>query len=205
MTTKVSKLITDYIVKERWFFIYFSTLIFTGYFLVKLWPLFLIVWAGIAMFWSISGKIKILSETEYKIYSYSLYIYPLIGTLIKLYIFLDIIPYTYFWVNRIEHSLWAFALVILYLPFWKKLSTFTTSLGMIILIVGFVSLLGNMVEFVEYLVRLLSNLSYKYSLYYPDTIYDMFSNIAGAGIGALLILKVFKTSQKRSLNLKNQV
>ena len=190
--------------------LYFALLILGGFWISPLWPVFLAIWLFISLFWSYTKQVELLSETEKKVYHFSLYFYPILGTLIKVYILFDFIPYTYFWVNRFEHALWAMALVILMLPAWKilkvgfeadkilkrvqddrietqddkseiiidiNLTQKFSTLALFIIVVGVICLFGNMVEFVEYAFRFYGNYQYKYAAYYPDTIFDMMSNV----------------------------
>lgn len=176
---------------------YFLILALGGFWISPLWPVFLAVWLFISLFWSYTKQVEVLSEVEKRVYHISLYFYPILGTFIKIYIFVDWFPNTYFWVNRFEHALWAMVLVVLMLPFWKRLwvglrglpryARNDNTIALFITIVGVICLFGNMVEFVEYGFRLLGGYQYKYALYYPDTMFDMISNIVGATAGFLVV------------------
>lgn len=176
-----------------------------GFWISPLWPVFLAIWLGISLFWSYTKQDQVLSVFENKIYLSSLFFYPVLGTLIKIYIYIDRFPSTYFWVNRVEHSLWAVALVVLLLPFWKRLwvglkglPRYTRNdniLDLFMIVVGVICLFGNMVEFVEYGFRVLGGYQYKYAVYYPDTMYDMMSNVVGATLGFLIVVFAFRESE----------
>jgi len=220
---------------------YFLILMLGGFWISPLWSVFLAVWLGISLFWTYTKQDQVLSVFEKKVYNFSLYFYPILGTLIKVYIYLDKFPGTYFWVNRFEHTLWAMALVVLLLPFWKWLwvglkadkilkqvqddtvvsvqddtgeiqsdksevavaaikdrhgKKTAQLLALFMIVVGVICLFGNMVEFVEYGFRVLGHLDYKYALYYPDTIYDMMSNVVGATLGFLVVIFAFGKMEK---------
>ena len=70
----------------------------------------------------------------------------------------------------------------------KKLN----SIESFIFIVGLVISIGIFNEFFEYVLRLHYHLtdSFHFSIYYWDTIYDMFMNLLGAIIGFFIIKKL---------------
>ncbi len=167
--------------------VYFTILAAIGFLIAPTWLIFLLVWLGISLFWSVFDKVKVLSPLENQLYTGSLYLYPLLGSVIKFVILGLKSDNFYFWVNRVEHSLWAMALVVLLLPAWKMIYTKTQSkiahLGLFILVLSVICFFGNLVEFVEFGLRVLWGLNSKYALYYPDTIFDMMSNLVGASLG----------------------
>jgi hypothetical protein len=183
--------------------LYFLILMLGGFWISPLWPVFLVIWLGISLFWSYTKQDQVLSIFEKTIYLFSLFLYPILGTIIKIYIYLDKFPNTYFWVNRFEHSLWAMALVVLLLPFWKRLwvglsikDSNMNTLTLFIIVVGVICLFGNMVEFVEYTMRFMGNMQWKYDKYYPDTMFDMMSNVVGATLGFLIVMFAFRKTEK---------
>jgi hypothetical protein len=191
------KFISDLLKSSKLRIIYFLILMLGGFWISPLWPVFLAVWLGISLFWSYTKQDQVFNQSESKVYLFSLFFYPILGTLIKVYIFLVKFPDTYFWVNRLEHTLWAMALVILLLPFWKRLWIGLKGLprfarndhifALFIIVVGVICLFGNMVEFVEYAFRFLGHLQWKYDKCYPDTIFDMMSNVVGASLGFAVV------------------
>ncbi len=189
--------------------LYFLILMLGGFWISPLWPVFLGIWLLISLFWSYTKQVEILSRFEKQVYHFSLYFYPILGSIIKYYIFVDLFPNTYFWVNRFEHALWAMALVVLMLPFWKGLSVGLKGLpryarndstfALFIIIVGVICLFGNMVEFVEYALRFMGNMQWKYDKYYPDTMFDMMSNVIGAIAGFLVVVLAFGNQEKSNI------
>ena len=171
--------------------LYFTVLAVVGFWIAPTWIIFLLVWLGISLFWSAFDRVKLLSPLQNQLYMASLYFYPLLGSVIKFVILGLKSDSVYFWVNRFEHAIWALALTIILLPAWAmidlKAKSILGNFGLFIVILGVICLFGNMVEFVEFGLRLNWQLNHKYALYYPDTIFDMISNIVGASVGFVLV------------------
>ena len=172
--------------------LYFCILIVAGVFITPLWPAFLIVWLSISLYWDYTGQSLQLTKDEHKVYNFLIYLYPLIGTLIKVFILTKYFTSIYFWLNRIEHAMWAMALVILLWPAWKSLQKKVGSIALVIIIFSVVCLFGNMVEIVEFGFRYFRTISDSSVFYYTDTLFDIISNFFGAGLGILVILKSVK-------------
>lgn len=129
-----------------------------------------------------------LSYQEHNIYLNTALLYPLLETLVKWMIVKDIIPNSWFLLNRIEHFSWAVAIVIIFLPILTDMYKSLTLWQNLIVTLGFICLVGNLNEFLEYLIRLQLNLTNtnRFAAYYPDTIYDMMMNITGGFTGFLI-------------------
>lgn len=112
--------------------------------------------------------------------------FPLVELGIKLMIERNVIPYSWFWLNRLEH--WAgmtAALLLLYAPL-KPAWTALGDRARLLLALGAASLLGNLNEFWEYGLRA-SGGDLKLGQY-GDTILDMAVNLLG-GLTAWVVLR----------------
>jgi glycopeptide antibiotics resistance protein len=147
------------------------------------------IWFGLFFLFRLIKLETKLSASEHQIYLTTALLYPLLESWIKWMIEKNIIPYSWFWLNRLEHFAWATATVILFLPVFKNIWKASNWWQTLIFILGLVSLLGNINEFLEYYLRAKSsNISYRiFTIYYQDTIYDMIMNIIGGLIGFLLL------------------
>jgi len=163
-----------------------------GVLVSPLWPPFLGVWLLISLYFDYTKQTAKLNIQESRVYNLLIYLYPLLGTLIKIFILTKTLTFTYFWLNRVEHGMWAMALVILLWPAWKSLEGGVSNLVFAILVLSVICLFGNMVEIVEFSFRYFMEVSDATGWYYNDTLFDMISNFFGAGLGILVILKVSK-------------
>ena len=166
---------------------YFIILIIGGFYISPFWLAFLVVWLTIILYWQYSGQLQKLTTKESKIYRLLTYLYPFLGTLIKFFILTKSFTASYFWLNRVEHSMWAMALVILLWPAWKSLQNKVSPLVLFILILSVISLFGTMVEILEFNFRYIKQISDVSAWYYSDTMFDIISNLFGASFGFLVI------------------
>jgi len=103
-----------------------------------------------------------------------------------------IIPDSWILVNRLEHFCWAIALTLLFLPLisqiWNRLEIWQS----LLFVVGFVCLLGNLNEFLEYFTRVQQHPidQAKFAWFYIDTIYDMMMNLLGSLVGFAFMTRV---------------
>jgi hypothetical protein len=134
-----------------------------------------------------------LSLVQWRSYVLAIFLYPPIETSI---IFLRIkgkLPPDFDFINRGEHFCWAIALIFFFLPliagFWKSLNGWQN----LILILGFVCLLGNFNEFLEYLFRIQpsSRDNALFASFYHDTILDMTMNLLGGLVGFAILTRLF--------------
>lgn len=139
-----------------------------------------------------SGLEKRLSAEERRSYLLAVLLYPAIETLVKLFQNEGIISSDFTLINRLEHCCWAVALPFFFLPviadFWKKLLSWQN----LVFLLGFVCLLGNANEFLEYLLRIERSPMEPalFSRYYSDTILDMVMNLLGGAIAFVLLNSV---------------
>jgi hypothetical protein len=179
------------------FLIFSIPLLVFGYWLSPLWFIMLFVWVSMTVFIKMKRYNVELSLYERNAFEYTIYLYPLIETILKFMIVKDIIPYSWFILNRIEHFSWAFVMGILILPLLKnKLKTKDIVLQGLVFI-GLVIIIGNINEFFEYFIRIFiikPDDYYRISLYYSDTIIDLIVNVFGAIAGYCFILFLNKKS-----------
>ncbi|HLO87656.1 MAG TPA: hypothetical protein VK203_21990 [Nostocaceae cyanobacterium] len=179
------------LIKSNWFWLFFATCcILFAFTVFSNWVVMAGIWFGLFFLFRLTKLETKLSESEHRIYLITALLYPLLESWIKWMIEKNIIPYSWFWLNRLEHFSWALATVILFLPIFRDIWKNLTWWQNLIFILGFISFLGNLNEFLEYYLRAQSpNINYRmFTLYYQDTVYDMIMNIFG-GIVGFLVLK----------------
>jgi hypothetical protein len=134
-----------------------------------------------------------LADRERSNYLFAILLYPLAETIIKLLQIKGMISDDFTVLNRLEHFCWAIALMFFFLPliagFWKSLKGWQN----LIFILGFVCLLGNLNEFLEYLLRIQQSPIDKtlFASFYIDTILDMTMNLLGGLVGFGLLTRLF--------------
>lgn len=126
-------------------------------------------------------------------YTALIYLYPTLETGIKTLLAIDLFPYSYYWLNRIEHFGWSVAITLLLFPIWVRVRPKISDLTLVCLIVGNITIVGNLNEFLEF--GLLINLAKtaQTSYYYVDSITDMATNLIGSMVGAYIVLKLGQT------------
>lgn len=146
------------------------------------------IWFGLFFTFRFTHLESKLSYQEHNIYLTTVLLYPLLETAVKWMIVKDIIPNSWVLLNRIEHFSWAVAMVIIFLPILTDIYKNLNLWQNLIVTLGFICLLGNLNEFLEYLIRLQLNLTNtnRFAAYYPDTVYDMMMNIIGGFTGFLI-------------------
>ena len=167
------------------------------------------IWFGLFFTFRFTQLEFKLPNREHKIYLTTVLLYPLVETTIKWMIVRDVIPcleklggrrglpasknpptfrYSWFLLNRIEHFSWAVAVVIIFLPILIDIYNSLNLWQNLLVTLSFICFLGNLNEFLEYLIRLQLNLTTpkRFAAYYPDTIYDMMMNMIGGFTGFLI-------------------
>jgi hypothetical protein len=139
-----------------------------------------------------------LVSREHFLYLFVIFLYPPAEATVLWVRMQGLIPPDFNWINRLEHLCWAIALMFFFLPFiatiWKRLDGWQN----LIFVFGFVCLLGNMNEFLEYTLRI-QNTPIDQTLFakfYTDTILDMTMNLLGGWVGFALLTQVFAKSNK---------
>jgi hypothetical protein len=155
----------------------------------------LMVGALFCIFWCFrwTGLEANLTDGERRNYLFAILLYPPAETLLKFFQIKGIISLDFTLINRLEHFCWAIALILFFLPliasFWNSLKSWQNA----IFILGFVCLLGNLNEFLEYLLRIQPSPIDKalFANFYIDTILDMTMNLLGGAFGFALLTRLF--------------
>ncbi len=159
---------------------------------ISSWTFMIIIWFSVFFYFHFTHKISNLPKPFTTIYYATIFIYPLLETIIKYMIEYNIIAYSWFWLNRFEHFLWAFAVIILLIPLFiniiKKLLWWQSAF----LIVGLIFIIGNGIEFIQFIIRYYykPRNSVRFIAYYRDTIYDMMSNSLGSIMGFFILYQI---------------
>ncbi|MBD3329455.1 hypothetical protein GF357_03105 [Candidatus Dojkabacteria bacterium] len=115
-------------------------------------------------------------------------IYPIIEMTIKFLIFRNIIPFSYWWLNSIEHSLFAIFTTTLLSISLINSSLIKTSLLTALTSIGIFNVVGILNEILEFGIRLAQNLE-KIGYYY-DTLRDLIINLAMSTLTAIIIMLI---------------
>jgi hypothetical protein len=145
------------------------------------WGLMIVTLFGIFWLFRLTRwEANLLPKQQYY-YWWMVATYPLLEMAVLLWKRAGNLAQDFDWVNRLEHGYWATALAFFFLPMiaeiWKRLNPWQN----LLVIASFVCLLGNLNEFLEYLLRLPATLENqaRFAAYYSDTIYDMGMNLLG--------------------------
>ncbi|MBN2015653.1 hypothetical protein JW766_02370 [Candidatus Dojkabacteria bacterium] len=182
--------------------LFIASFILAGYTIFPTMSLLLIIWFGLFFLARHRKLDRKLNKKEAKFYYIVIFTYPLLEGIIKLLIVQNIIPGSWFWLNRVEHFLSAIAIEALFYPLLKPTILKLNQKEAFIFVVSTVVLIGNFNEFFEYAIRLQLKLTdaARFSAYYWDTIYDMAINILGASTGFLLLWKFSRVKPKTARN-----
>ena len=188
------------LLKFNWFWFFFATcLILFSFTIFSNWVLMVFIWFGLFFTFRFTQLESKLSAKEHKLYLITVLLYPLVETWIKWMIEKNVIPNSWSWLNRLEHFSWAVVMVIIFLPVFKEIYQSLKGWQNLIFVIGFICLIGNLNEFLEYFLRVPANLltvgryigeiknPWPFAIYYCDTIYDMMMNIMGGFVGFLVL------------------
>ena len=169
--------------------IYAACLTISAYFIFPMLSVLLLVWFGIFFMIKLKKSDEILSNPQKIIFTAVSILYPLCEFVIKYCIIADIFSGSWFALNRAEHFLFSAAITILIYPLLKPILKKLNTKEAILFTVGIVTIIGNLNELFEYMIRITFNLTdtLHFAAYYRDTIYDIATNIVGAFIGFLCI------------------
>jgi len=170
-----------------------------GYFVFPFMSVMLFVWTLMIFLAKKYGYINQLKEYEKKSYLITIVTYPILETFIKWMIIGNVIPYSWFWLNRLEHFLASLSIGILFYPFLKQTLRKLNTWECLIFWVCFVNMIGVGNEIFEYVIRHYMGI-YEQPLYYLDTIHDMTTNIFGALTGFFILKRVRIFSRIRIIN-----
>lgn len=145
-----------------------------------------------------------LFQAERNLYIAVAIFYPLTATWVKWLIVENIISGS-FWVNRLEHGVWAIATIIVLFPFLKTVKANLTQGQFLLFILGLICLLGNLNELFEYSqwVGFKSVNTQRLAHYYSDTIYDLMMNLSGGAIGFLILESVHRSHSANPSSCKH--
>jgi hypothetical protein len=184
--------------KTRFWLLYAIMLILFATTMFRTWVIMISVFFGIFFLFRFSRLTAHLSQQELKIYHWAMFGYPILETAVQWMAKQGWLTRHWMVINRIEHSAWAIFVVILFSPmfleFWKFLKPWQN----LLCIVGFICLLGNLVEFLEFYFRLSLGwiiLPERSGFFYTDTILDMMMNLIGGGIGFVILWKMKSLSK----------
>lgn len=162
---------------------------FTVYFELGLnWKLMIFIWTGIVLFVKFGGFLNKVPIRLKKLWLVSIFLYPLVETIIRIYIAKDIIAYSWRYFNLAEHFVWMmFLLIISYPLFYETLKKLDKKHRFLHLF-GFLMIIGIANEVFEYIMRVYHQVpQYLLASYYKDTIYDLSINVPGVIAGMLLV------------------
>jgi hypothetical protein len=185
------------LLKSNYFWLFYATgLTLFSFSLFFHWGMMVATLFAIFGFFRLTRMEGKLSNQEHYLYLLAILLYPPAETAVQLIQMQRLIPSDFTWINRLEHFCWAIALAFFFLPFiasvWKRLNGWQN----LIFVFGFVCLLGNLNEFLEYLLRI-QNTPLDQALFakfYTDTILDMTMNLLGGLVGFALLTEVFSKS-----------
>jgi hypothetical protein len=149
------------------------------------WGLMITALCGIFWFFRLTRLEANLTPPQQLRYWLTVALYPPIETAVLVVKIRGYLPLDADWTNRLEHMCWAASLTIFFLPIlapiWQQLKPWQN----LIFLVGFVCLLGNLNEFLEFALRIKTQPIDvpTFARFYSDTIYDMTMNVIGSFLG----------------------
>ncbi len=176
--------------KHNWFWgLFASVIILFSLTVFSNWVLLGCIWFAVFFIFRFSNLEKNLSSSEHKLYLTTAFVFPVIETWLTWMIQKNIIPYSWFWLNRLEHFFLSIGVTIIFLPSYTSIWYDLKWWQNLIFLLGLICLIGNLNEFFEYFLRACcQSINYsKFAVYYPDTIYDMGMNLIGGFVGFLIV------------------
>ncbi len=183
--------------KFNWFWLLFASLIILFSLTVfSNWVLLGCIWFAVFFIFRFSKLETKLSNSEHRLYLITAFVFPIIETWLNWMIQKNIIPYSWFWLNRLEHFSSSISVTIILLPIYVSIWYSLKWWQDLVFILGLICLIGNLNEFFEYFLRVCCNPSNypKLAIYYSDTIYDMSVNLIGGLVGFLIVKLNIKPS-----------
>jgi hypothetical protein len=172
------------------FIILFSLTVFSN------WVILGSIWFAVFFIFRFSKLEAKLSSSAHNLYLVTVFLFPIVETWTTWMIQENIIPYSWFWLNRLEHFSSAVGVTIILLPIYINIWYHLKWWQNLIFILGLICLIGNLNEFFEFFLRVCCKHVKRSSLavYYADTIYDMGANLVGGFVGFLIIKLRIKSS-----------
>jgi hypothetical protein len=188
---------------DRLWFLYAAALIGFATTMFHTWVLMISVFFGILFLFRFTRLTAHLTPSELKIYHWVMFLYPLGETALQWMAKQGWLTEYWLIINRVEHAAWATFIVILFSPMfasvWKHLKPWQN----LLYVVGFVCLVGNLVEFLEFYFRLSPGwiiLPEKSGFFYTDTTLDMMMNLIGGSVGFLLLCQMKRARKQPALD-----
>lgn len=178
------------IFKFNWFWgLFASFIILVSLTVFSNWVLLGCIWFAAFFVFRFSKLETKLSSSEHQLYLTTAFVFPLIETWLTWMIQRNVISYSWFWLNRLEHFFSSVGVVIILLPIYINIWYSLKWWQNLIFILGLICLIGNLNEFFEYFLRVCCKpINYsRLGIYYPDTIYDMSVNLIGGLVGFLIV------------------
>lgn len=142
------------------------------------------LWGGLV--WCISA---FSSEAKGKIFWWTALFYPFLAFLFQLWIAFDVIPYSWVYINILEHFFWTFSTTLLFFPLINHFFSGVSRGKQVVVLFLLLMTIGMINEMAEYVVRdMIGRTKVEFGLiYYTDTIRDFLVNIFGAGVGGMVV------------------
>jgi hypothetical protein len=175
--------------KSNFFWLFYTIgLTIASFRLFFLWGVMVGTLFGLFWLFRLTGFETKLTAREHRLYLLTVMLYPLAESAVQWAGIVGWFPRDFTLINRGEHLCWAAALSLMFLPLhisiWRRLNRWQGLLFML----GFVCLLGNLNEFLEYLTRLSGAGNHKlFATFYSDTMLDMTMNLFGGFVGFFLL------------------
>jgi hypothetical protein len=175
---------------DRLWFLYAAALILFATTMFPTWVMMISVFFSVFFLFRFTRLTAHLTPPELKIYYWAMFLYPLLATAVQWMAKQGWLTQHWLVINRVEHAAWAAFMVILFSPLFSEFWQFLKPWQNLLCVVGFVCLLGNSVEFLEFYLRLAPGwviLPERSGFYYTDTILDMMMNLVGGSVGFLIL------------------
>jgi hypothetical protein len=167
-------------------FLYATVLLIIANTMFRTWVIMISVFFGIFFLFRFTRQIDRMALVEQRFYHWAMVIYPLAATAVQWMAMRGWLVQHWTVINRAEHAVWAGFMTILFLPTYSESWHLLKPWQNFLRVVGFVCLLGNCVEFMEFYLRLSPGwiiLPERSGMFYTDSILDMMMNLLGGSLG----------------------
>ncbi len=195
------------ILARYWVILFLSWMTFMYWFAVQFelglnLKLLIIIWTGVTIFVRVGGFLKIIPVRLSKLWIVSVFIYPLVETVIRIYIAKEIIAYSWRYFNTAEHFFWMMFLLVISYPLFYNVLQKLNGLHRFLHLFGFLMIVGIFNELFEFVMRIRNLVPpEKLAYYYKDTIYDLSINIPGV-IAGMILVYFFDKGRKQNEDFK---
>lgn len=145
-------------------------------------------WFVAARIIAAGGRLNGMENSQQRLFIRVVMWYPVLELILSSLVIFNIFPYTWYLLNRIEHSVLIIALMVLVQPVLYPYLKGKSAIVVFLSLAGFTLLFGICNELFEFVIRIFGNgLREKYVTgYYWDSIYDLAYNIVGLILGYVL-------------------